>query len=364
MAEANFAPHDARMTPRHPGFVPAVVLTRGGLLENVHMAAVAVVDATGRLLASWGDPMMPVFMRSSAKPFQALPFVADGGPDALGWTDEHIAVMVSSHDGSPGHTQRVREMLASVGLDVDALQCGVHPPLDPKTAQALACRGQAPSPLHHNCSGKHAGFLARARHHGWDVATYLDPDHPVQRAAREALARLSQWPVERIQVGIDGCSAPNFALPLYHAAWAWARLVDPADLPPTWARAASRIVQAMAAHPELVAGPERLDTRLMRATAGRVLAKGGAAGYQALGVRAGYWPGTSRGVGVVIKLADPDRGQLARGAIALALLRAAGFDLPHEPLAPWWPEAPITNYRAKVVGQRRTLIPEAPERLV
>ncbi|NPA06471.1 MAG: asparaginase [Chloroflexi bacterium] len=352
------------MAQRHPGFVPAVVLTRGDLLENVHMAAVAVVDATGRLLASWGDPMMPVFMRSSAKPFQALPFVVEGGPDVLGWTDEHLAVMVSSHDGSPKHTQLVREMLASVGLDVSALQCGVHPPLDPKTAQALACQGQDPSPLHHTCSGKHAGFLARARHHGWDITTYLNPEHPVQQAAREALALLSQWPAERIYMGIDGCSAPNFALPLYHAAWAWARLVDPADLSPAWGRAAMRITRAMVAHPELVAGPERFDTRVMRATNGRVIAKGGAAGYQALGVRAGHWPGMSRGVGVVIKIADPDRGQLARGAIVLALLRAVGFDLSPDTLAPWWPEAPITNYRGKVVGQRRTLIPEEPTRLV
>ncbi|NPA26563.1 MAG: asparaginase [Chloroflexi bacterium] len=345
-------------TFRHPGFEPAVIQTRGPLLENVHLAAVAVVDAEGRLLAAWGDPMQTVFMRSSAKPFQALPFVVERGPEQLGWKDEHIALMVSSHDGRPMHTQRVQAMLASVGLDVHALQCGVHPPLDPETARELACRGQAPTPLHHNCSGKHAGFLARARVHGWDIQTYLAPDHPVQRAARAALARMSQWPEARIVLGTDGCSAPNFALPLYHAAWAWARLADPRDLPEDWARAARRIVRAMVTHPHLVAGPERFDTRLMQVLQGRGAVKGGAAGYQALGLLPGVWPDTDRGVGIVIKMADPDRGQIARGALTLALLtRAAGLDLPREPLETWWPEAPITNYRGIEVGQRQTLFP-------
>jgi len=344
--------------PRPPTYAPLVARTRGDLLESVHHGALAVVDRAGRLLESAGDPSGWVFMRSSAKPFQALPFVADGGPEHFGLDDADVALICASHTGRPEHARRVAALLARAGLTPEALQCGVHAPLDREAALALECRHEKPSPLHHNCSGKHTGMLLRSRLHGWDTATYLDPDHPVQRDIRAALARFAGLKPEEILLGTDGCSAPNFALPLYHAAWAWARLADPRDVDEPWASAARRITAAMTAHPEMVGGPGRFDTELMRALGPAVTAKGGAEGYQALGVAPGHWPGATGGVGVAIKIADGDARQQARGMVALALLRRAGL-LPEgipPSLARWAPQGPVTNWRGLKVGTRRVLL--------
>ncbi len=339
--------------PVLPSHAPLVGLGRGPLIESVHYGALAVVDRTGRLLLAAGDPTAQVFMRSSAKPFQALPFVADRGPEHFGLDDADLALICASHGGRPEHTRRVAAMLARAGLTPEALQCGVHPPADPEAATELACRGEKPTALHHNCSGKHTGMLLRARLHGWDTATYLDPDHPVQRDIRAALARFAGLKPEEIILGTDGCSAPNFALPLYHAAWAWARLADPHDLDEPWATAARRITAAMTAHPEMVGGPGRFDTELMRALGPAVVSKAGAEGYQALGIAAGHWPGATGGVGVALKVADGDARNRARGMVALALLRRAGLlseDIPPN-LTRWDPNGPVTNWRSRVVGR-------------
>ncbi len=345
-------------SPTLPTYAPLVRFGRGGRTESVHFGALAVVDRTGRLLLAAGDPTTVVFMRSSAKPFQALPFVADGGPEHFGLDDADLALICASHTGREEHTRRVAALLARAELTPAALQCGVHPPADPETATALACRGEAPTPLHHNCSGKHTGMLLRARMHGWDTATYLDPEHPVQRDIRAALARFAGLPPEALALGTDGCSAPNFALPLYHAAWAWARLADPTDLDEPWATAARRITAAMTAHPEMVGGPGRFDTELMRALGPAVVAKAGAEGYQALGLAAGHWPGAPGGVGIALKIADGDARNRARGVVALALLRRAGL-LPEgipPNLTRWAPTGPVTNWRGLEVGTHEVLL--------
>ncbi len=339
--------------PPTRAYAPAVFLGRGPLVESVHFAAAAAVDRSGRLLWALGDPTMVVFMRSSAKPFQVLPFVAEGGPEHFGLDEADVALLCASHTGRPEHTQRVAAMLQRAGLGPEALQCGVHPPMDRETAHNLARTGRAPTPLHHNCSGKHTGMLLRARLHGWETATYLDPEHRVQQDIRAALARFAGLQPDEIVLGTDGCSAPNFALPLYRAAWAWARLMDPADVEPPWDRAARQVTQAMARHPEMVGGPGRFDTELMRALGPRVVAKAGAEGYQALGLQPGLWPGATGGVGVVVKIADGDARNRARGMIALALLRRAGLFPEGFPqtLQPWHPEGPVTNWRGLEVGR-------------
>lgn len=342
-------------SPSSTLYAPLAGFTRGPLLESLHHGALAVVDRTGRLLLAAGDPTAVVFMRSSAKPFQALPFVADGGPERFGLDDADLALICASHTGRPEHTRRVAAMLDRAGLTPEALQCGVHPPMDREAALALECRHEPPSPLHHNCSGKHTGMLLRARLHGWDTATYLDPEHPVQRDIRATLARFAALKPEDIVLGTDGCSAPNFALPLYHAAWAWARLMDPVEMDEPWATAARRITAAMTAHPAMVGGPGRFDTELMQALGPAVVAKAGAEGYQALGIPAGQWPDAVGGVGVAIKIADGDARNQARGMVALALLRRAGLlpeDIPQN-LQRWDPEGPVTNWRGRVVGHRR-----------
>ncbi len=341
-----------------PAYAPLVQRTRGSRIESVHFAALAVVDRTGQLLLSVGDPMTTTFMRSSAKPFQALPFVAENGPERLGFDEADLALICASHGGRPEHTRRVAAMLARLGLEPTALQCGVHAPLDPEAARALACQHAEPTPLHHNCSGKHTGMLARAYLHRWDLASYLDPSHPVQRDIRAVLARFANLPVEAIELGTDGCSAPNFALPLYHAAWAWARLVDPQDVAEPWATAARRVVRAMTGHPEMVGGPGRLDTVLMQHLGGAVVVKGGADGYQAMGIAAGIWPHAKGGVGVALKIADGDRGSFARGRVLVALLQRIGLLATSLPAAlqAWDPRGAVTNWRGLRVGQHEVLL--------
>ena len=195
-------------------------------------------------------------------------------------------------------------MLQRIGLDESALQCGSHWPFDRKSANALVLRGEKPRAIHNNCSGKHAAMLALAIYRGYPLDDYYAADHPVQREIIAALSRLADVPAEQIVVGIDGCGVPVFGLPLRSAALAFARLVDPAGLPPAWAGACQRIVSAMQAHPDMVAGAGRICTALMKSAPGRLIAKSGAEGYYALGILPGQIAGIERGLGIVVKIAD------------------------------------------------------------
>ncbi len=343
------------LTLPHSGYVPLFVLTRGGTPESVHFGALAVVDARGRLLASVGDPWTVTFLRSTAKPFQALPFVEDGGPQHFGLTDEELALICASHSGTDRHVEVVRRIQQKVGVREEQLLCGTHPPYDPETAEALKARGEEPTPNRHNCSGKHTGMLAQAVLHGWPTENYIDPQHPVQQRILSTFAEMCGLEPEAVHVGIDGCSAPNFAAPLYHVAYGYARLMDPHDLPPKRAAAARAIVRAMTGHPFMVGGPHRFDTLLMEAMEGRVLAKGGAEGYQGLGVAPGVLGPGSPGVGIAFKIADGDaRGNRARPAVALEILRQLGVlhEIPPS-LQPFGPEIPVTNWRKIEVGKGR-----------
>ncbi len=344
------------MNPELPAFVPLIALTRDGLVESVHYGAFAVVDVDGRLLAAAGPVMQPMYMRSSAKPFQILPLLEAGGEERWGFTPEEIAVMVASHSGTERHVALVKGLHRRLGLGPEDLQCGVHPPLDPESAWALRCAGKEPTPYHHNCSGKHTGMLALARLLGQPLATYLDPESPVQRRIRSTLAEMARLPAEALHVGTDGCSAPNFALPLYHAAWAYARLADPRALPQPRRRAVQRVVRSMMAHPFLVAGPRRFDTRVMQALPGKVVAKGGAEGYQGLGLPAGVVG--EKGVGIALKVSDGRTRAVA--ATALALLDRLGVLTPQarDALHDLGPVFPIFNVRGDIrVGEGRPVFP-------
>lgn len=334
------------------GYVPLVVLTRGEIVESLHYGALAVVDSQGRLLAAAGDPMTVTFLRSTAKPFQAMPLVEDGGMERFGFTEAELALMCASHSGTDEHVAVAQAIQRKVGVTEADLLCGVHPPYHQPTALALHARGEEPTPNRHNCSGKHSGMLAQAVLHDWPTADYIAFDHPVQQRILETFAAMCGLAPDRVAWGVDGCSAPNFAVPLYHAAWAYARLVDPYDQPPQRAAAARRVAAAMMQHPFLVAGPERFDTLLMEAFPGRVLAKGGAEGYQGLALPPGSLGPNSPGLGIAIKIADGDPQGRARSAVALETLRQLGFwqTLP-EVLARFAPVRPIHNWRRREVGQ-------------
>ncbi len=342
------------MTDPRTSFVPLAFYTRGRQVESVHFGAFAVVTAEGRVLASAGEiHRRPIFLRSTAKPFQALPFVEAGGPAHFGFTAREVALMCASHSGTDEHVAVLQQMQARIPITAEDLQCGMHEPMHKATARALWLRQEPLTPLRHNCSGKHTGMLAFARLLDAPRQTYLEPTHPVQQRILQTVAEMCDWPVEKIEMGTDGCSAPNFALPLYNAALGLARLTDPRNLPPQRQEACRFIVDAMTAHPDMVAGPERFDTDLMRATDGRILAKGGAEGYQGLALRPGVLSPAAPGVGIAIKISDGDPKSRARALVAMRILEQLNALSAQEleRLASYGPQVEVRNWRQLHVGE-------------
>jgi L-asparaginase II len=243
--------------------------------------------------------------------------------------------------------------------------CGWHPLSHVPTVEAMRARGEIPTPNRHNCSGKHTGMLAAARMRGLPIADYVNPEHPVQKTILETLGEMCSLPVEQIEVGIDGCSVPNFAIPLYNAALGFSRLCDPRRLQAERLTACRRITQSMMANPLMVGGPGRFDTRLIEACSGRLVAKGGAEGYMLLGVMGGALGAESLGVGIAFKISDGDlairkaNGETynrVRPAVALEILQQMGYigEKELETLAAdFGPVKPVTNWRKMVVGHSR-----------
>ncbi|MDP9245721.1 MAG: asparaginase [Chloroflexota bacterium] len=328
---------------------PALLLeiTRGPLVEEVQRGHLAIVDARGKTLASLGEPREAItFWRSSAKPFQAMALVASGAASALGFGPEDLAICSASHNGETVHTAQVAHVLELAGCAPADLACGTHPPLDQPTAAALQRNGTLPTVLHNNCSGKHAGMLALARHLGAPAEGYRSPDHPVQRLILETVARFAGLRPEQIVIGVDGCGAPTFGLSVERMAIAFARLMRPEGLNDADQRAAAVIRSAMTAHPHLVAGTGRLDTDLMRVARGRVLVKGGASGV--------LCAGTDDGVGIAVKLESGPRQPGFAAPILIAALRTLGA-LSDADVAELAAHAtpPVKNVAGDVVGETR-----------
>jgi L-asparaginase II len=275
------------------GGEPAVLVRRGAVVESVHRAIVAVVDPGGKILARLGDPAPVTFLRSAAKPFQALALVESGGAEAFGLTDPELAIIAGSHSGEDRHVKVVEGILARGGLGPEALQCGIHRPYHGPTAERL---GTQATVLHHNCSGKHAGMLLLAKHLGAPVKDYIDPDSPGQRRIRKTLAEVAGLRPAQVKLGTDGCSAPNFAISVKAMAVAFARLGVP-ERSPAHVEALRRVRDAMLFHPAMVAGEDRFDTDLMEAFAGALVSKSGAEGVEGAAVSGKAW-------GIAVKIED------------------------------------------------------------
>ncbi len=347
-------------------YKPIFQLTRGDIVESIHFGAIAVVQSDGKLAAWYGDPDLITFTRSSAKPFQALPFLEAGGMEHYGLTLQEVALICASHSGTDHHVEVVKSIQAKTGVNENDLMCGTHTVYDRQTADAMRQRGEVPSPNRHNCSGKHTGMLAYARMLGlsYDPESYpyIDPSYPVQQMILNSLAELAELKPGEIHVGIDGCSAPNFALPLRNTALGFARLCQPDGLPARRAETCHLISKAMLAYPDMIGGPDNFDTFLMQAAQGKVICKGGAEGFQAFGIMPGAIKPGSPALGVAFKVSDGDlkghnfpagdpRGHV-RPAVALEILRQLGaFDATDlEKLVEFGPEFPVENWRKLRVG--------------
>jgi len=337
---------------QHP-YLPVLELTRGEAVESVHYGAFAVVDSRGQLVASWGNPDAVTFLRSSMKPFQALPFIEAGGHLRLALSPRQVAILCASHAGTDDHFEVLSRIQARIGVSQDDLLCGVHPPADDATRDAMIRRGEEPTPNRHNCSGKHTGMLAFCRLTGETIEDYIGPGHPVQQQILQTFMEMCRVTPGEIARGIDGCSAPVFAIPLRNAALGYARLCDPHDLSPQRAEACRVITAAMTAHPGMVAGPGKFDTRLMAATGGKIVSKGGAEGYQQVGIMPGAIAPGSPGLGMALKVSDGDPRGRARPAVTLEILRQLGALTPAEleDLSEFGPRFPVTNWRKIVIGE-------------
>ncbi len=285
-------------------------VTRGGVVESRHAGIAAVVDASGAIVHRWGDIDTPVFPRSAVKALQALPFIESGAADAFACTDAELALACASHAGMPMHTDAVTAWLDRVGIGEAALGCGAHAPKDRPTADALAAAGARPAPRHNNCSGKHAAMLTTAVHLGEQVAAYGQPDHPVQRRVTGVLGELYGVDMASAPTGIDGCSVPASAVPLYNIALGMAHFAAPDTLSPARAAAARRLHAAITGHPQLIDGPAAFDTLVMQATGPAAMVKVGAEGVYCAAL-------PDLGFGVAVKILDgaPRGARVALGAI-------------------------------------------------
>ncbi|HWI83022.1 asparaginase [Ramlibacter sp.] len=324
------------------GFVPLIEASRGGTTECIHFGAIAVADASARVLARAGDAHWLTFTRSTLKPLQALPFMQAGGPRALGFTQQQVAMLCASHSGEPMHVAQVQGMLDKAHVPYRRLQCGCHVPMFVELGQAAGAYDER----HHNCSGKHAGFLACCVQHGWALDSYLAPEHPLQQAIRRDVARAAGLAPADLQPGTDGCSAPNYAMPLASLAGAYARLAS-GEADTEFGVSFAHLADAMTAHPELVSGTGRNDLAFMRAGRGDFVSKAGADGVQVVASR-------SRRQAVAVKIADGSK--VAASAATVAALDQLGWldERQREQLRPWRAEV-ISSVRGAPVGARRAV---------
>jgi L-asparaginase II len=325
-----------------PALVPLMESHRGETPESLNFGAVAVCDSHGRVIASAGDPHFRTFTRSTLKALQALSFVQSGGARKLELTPPNFALLCASHSGEPMHVEQCQSILDKAGVTYKRLQCGCHVPY-------FVEQGVAPAPEHidermHNCSGKHAGMLAHCVVSGWSLDDYLDPSHPLQQSIRSHVARTCGIEESQMKMGIDGCSAPNYAMPLSALARGYARLAG-GIRDPEFGESFEQLASAMTAYPELVSGTGRNDLAFMRAGCGDWVTKVGAEGVQAFASR-------SRGQAFAIKISDGNKTALH--AATIEVLDQLGWlsDKQREELEPWR-FRDILSIRGAKVGERR-----------
>lgn len=314
-------------------------IIRGDMVESQHTGHAVVVDAKGQITEAWGNPDEIIFPRSSAKILQALPLLESGA--GAGLSGERLALACASHNGERQHVDRVARWLAELGLTEEALCCGPQASRDRTLRHDMIRAGQTPGRMFNNCSGKHTGFLTLTQHLKAG-ADYVDPEHPVQKMV---LAAFEEMTGENSPgVGIDGCSAPNFATSLSGLARAMSRFATAGQASGARDQAASGLRDAMIAHPELVAGTGGACTELMLAAEGRAAAKTGAEG-----VYVAILP--DRGLGVALKITD-GATRAAEIAIAALLVRLGAIERGH-PVAQRYLERPIRNWDGLVTGAER-----------
>ena len=322
-------------------------VTRGEAVESRHLGACCVMGPGGSVLASAGDITTPIFPRSAIKAFQALPLLESGAADRYGFTDEEIALCVSSHNGEPDHVRVARSMLAKAGVSEADYECGSHWPYDMPALRDMVAKGETPHDVHNNCSGKHAGMLAFAKASGVALHGYVGIEHPVQQAVAKAMGEICGVDLSQQIWGIDGCSVPTWALPLSNLARGFQRLASGEDLSEARKAACQRIIRAARAHPFMVAGTERFCTDLMKAVP-RAFVKTGAEG-----VFCGAVP--HAGIGIAVKC-DDGAHRASETAMAAVLAGLDCWTEEERETLKGFARQSITSRKGVEVGEVRAII--------
>lgn len=287
-------------------------------VESRHLVDIIVADANGSLVRAYGDANRLVFPRSSIKALQALPLIESGAADAFGFEDKHLAMACASHNGEEFHAAEANTMLQKAGLNHTCLECGAQLPERIVDREALIKSGKSATALHNNCSGKHAGFLAFAKHEKIDFKNYVGFDHKLQKVIAGTLEDVTKAKHGNDNFGIDGCSIPTYEIPLSSLAIAYAKFGVGQDIGKERSKAMLRLRDACMAHPQMVGGTGRVDTELMNAMNGRVFSKMGAEAVYTLAI-------PELGLGAALKCHDGTVRAVEVACIALieSLLEAS-----------------------------------------
>ena len=317
--------------------------TRAGHIENIHRGDVAAVNCAGKIISEIGNAHLPMFWRSAAKPFQALPFVKNGGLEKYNVTQEELAVLVSSHSGEENHVALVRGILAKLGLDESVLDCGVVRPMSGKAFKDLIAKGEKVLPVHNPCSGKHSQIIALAMMLGVPIEGYTKPEHEAQKIIFKHVAMAAKVPENELEIGIDGCGVPVFYLPLYNMALAYARLSTPrlGD----WGEyelAATKIRNAMSDYPQVISGTGRIDLAVSEVTGGRIIAKIGADAVYCLCVK-------DENLGIAFKIEDGSYTAVTPMVIAVLKKLDLLTKTEAEELDKKFPPV-LKNHRGEIIG--------------
>lgn len=336
---------------------------RGELVESVHSGSIVVVDSTGKLLAYAGDVNLVTYLRSSAKPFQIVPLLREGGAEEYDLTEQEVALICASHGGEQKHVSTAAAILRKGEFDESDLQCGAHVPYDSRAAAELRQAGESPSALHNNCSGKHGGMLLASQLLDAPIASYLEPDHPLQQEILDVMSDFSGLPSPEIPIAIDGCGVPTFFMSLYRAAIAYARIAAtaagaPGELP-NYDEPMRRVFGAMTGEPSFVAGSWSITTPLMEAYEGKLLAKEGAEAFYAIALlpelaatlsdRLERTDGAA--IGIALKIHDGSASR-ARDPVVVETLQQIGLDVA-SPLLDSYRHRVVKNVVGRVVGEIR-----------
>jgi L-asparaginase II len=319
----------------------SVIAYRNNVVESIHRVAVAVVDSSGKLLYSAGDPNFITFLRSSAKPFQAVPVVESGTAEAFGFTQKEIAIISGSHNGERKHVRTVQSILKKVGLNKNYLQCGAHVP-HYYTATGITPPRKKFSPLEHNCSGKHAGMLAICVYQGWNLKNYLDPKHPVQKLDLKTISELCEYPEKKIGIGIENCGAPTFALPLKNMALGFTKLRSFRSKREILSQSLQVVADSMWKYPDMVSGRKRLDYELAIPSKGNILSKGGAEALHCSVI-------LDKGYGLAVKIMDGSARAIAPASIEVYKQLGVLNKRQLKELVDFY-SPPVYNHRKKKVG--------------